>query len=122
MFIFLNFVAVNGPRVHKFSLCKAREEESWNLEFNGDSYEFYFFNSNSNETVIIEKGTCLKTRNKLEFQREKHKTSNEDLIPRVLYYSRMSKQDFENLDSKPFAYGIKDYILWKRYHVLSEFL
>ncbi len=120
MFILLNYIAINAQDVNESFTLRVTPDHIWRLKFySTKQYEYYKQNLIGDTYTIIEKGTYQKNKHKLTLSRLEQSDSNEERIPKVLYYSRMSKRTFESLESKPFAYTLKNYVLWKRYHILK---
>ena len=121
MFILLNHIAINAQNVNESFAIRNTSDNIWGLKFySNKQYEYYKHDLISDTYTIIEKGTYQKNKNKLTLSRVKQFDSKEENLPEILYYSRLSKNTFESLDSKPFAYTIRSYILWKRFHLLSN--
>lgn len=118
MFLLMNYIAIHAQHFSESFTISVATDQCCVLKFyNSIKYEYYSHNLIGGSNKTLESGTYQKVKNKIVLtNKEKHK----NMLPKVLYYSRMSKKAFDNLDFKPFAHKIKNYILWKRVHVLSK--
>lgn len=120
MFILLNYIAINAQSINESFTVENGSDTTCVLKFyNSKQYEYYREDLNKGELKIVEKGTYQKNKNKIVLNPLEQIDSVRDTIPKVLYYSRMSKKAFEKIGSKLFVYEIKNYILLNRYHVLT---
>lgn len=101
-------------------ILKVLPDNGWvlNFEKNGE-YKYYHWNGWGGETTI-EKGNYKFDKGLISLNCEKCNKKNEYIIPRQIYYTIMSENEYENLDADFFASKEKRKLFGKKYIILSE--
>jgi hypothetical protein len=96
-------------------------DNSWVLEFKKSGEYEYFHWSGFSGVHSLEKGKYGYEEGILRLQStEKNKGYQRRKIPRKLFYTKMSKKEFEDFDGKFFAYKEKKIGLKKVFVILSK--
>ena len=106
--------------INKSFTVKAVPDSVWVLKFDKTgSYEYYNWNGWGG-TQVLAKGKYNFDGSLISFKTTKGDSILNSEIPNELYFTKLSKREFENLEGTVFAIKEEKFLFKKKYFILSK--